>query len=339
MHDGLMTSGIWHDTAEMPDTLAATLDAAEGFDNVARVLSGKGVRRIVASGNGASYYVAQALWLAAMEGESYPAEVVAVPGGLLARGMFRWREGDVFLAISSSGEFRDVIEAVESPDFPRPFGLVTATPESTLGRSADARALVSVPNQRAVTHTQAFCGAVLACLEIWARVAGDSSLSKLARTAPDLCGSAIEATLGWAAGEFDRVETPTAAIVFGTGPGWAAALENALLVKEVARVPCEGVETREGATAAMTGLLPEHLVLSLPTLADPLIDEAEEICRMLGAPVLRAPGGEKADRRLSPITTFPASVALATELALRAGWSPDDPAWIDTYYLTARRAT
>ena len=259
MHDGLMTSGIWHDTAEMPDTLAATLDAAEGFDDVARVLSGKGVRRIVASGNGASYYVAQALWLAAMEGESYPAEVVAVPGGLLARGMFRWREGDVFLAISSSGEFRDVIEAVESPDFPRPFALVTATPESTLGRSADARALVSVPNQRAVTHTQAFCGAVLACLDIWARVAGDSSLSELARTASDLCGTAIEATSGWAADEFDRVETPTAAIVFGTGPGWAAALENALLVKEVARVPCEGVETREGATAAMTGLLPEHL--------------------------------------------------------------------------------
>lgn len=333
----MTATGLWRDTAEMPESLAATLDAGEGFDDVARLLTRDGVRRIVASGNGASYYVAQALWLVAMAGERYPVEVVAIPGGLLAKGAFRWRDGDVLLAISSSGEFRDVIEAVESADFPRPFAVVTASPESTLGRAADARALVSVPNQRAVTHTQAFCGAVLACLEIWARAVGDSSVSALVRTAPDVCAHAIDATPAWASEQFPGIELPTAAITFGTGAGWAAALENALLVKEVARVPCEGVETREGATAAMTALLPQHLVLSLPTLGDPLIEEAEEICRMLGAPVLRAPGGEAADHRLSPISTFPASVALATELALRAGWNVDDPAWIDTYYLTARR--
>jgi fructoselysine-6-P-deglycase FrlB-like protein len=337
MHDGLGSSGIWQDTSELPETLATTVDRAHGFDAVADLIRRPGVRRLVASGNGASYYVAQALWLAALEGERYPIEAVAVPGGLLANGAFRWREGDVLLAISSSGEFRDVIEAVESPAFPRPFALVTSTPESTLGRAADACALVSVPNQRAITHTQAFCGAVLACLAIWARVAGDDDLAALTASAPDLCASALGDTLAWAQETFPGLATPTAAITFGTGPGWAAALENALLVKEVARIPCEGVETREGATAAMTGLLPEHLVLSLPTLDDGLIDEAEQICRMLGAPVLRAPGGERADRRLSPVTTFPAAVALSAELALRAGWSPDNPAWIDTYYLTARR--
>ena len=47
---------------------------------------------------------------------------------------------------------------------------------------------------------------------------------------------------------------PETAVVFGGGPGWAAALEAALLLKEVARVPAEGVETREGATSAMMAL-------------------------------------------------------------------------------------
>ncbi len=337
MHQGLTSAGIWQDTGELPDSLAATIDEARGFDDVVRLLSRPGTRRLVASGNGASYYVAQALWLAALEGGRYPIEVVAVPAGLLARGAFRWRDGDVFVAVSSSGEMRDVIEALESPSFPRPFALVTATPDSTLGRTADACALVSVPNQRAVTHTQAFCGAVLACLAIWARFTDDGALAAIVQSAPELCGSAIADTTAWAEDAFTGVATPTAAIAFGTGPGWAAALESALLVKEVARIPCEGVETREGATAAMTGLLPDHLALSLPSLDDELIDEAEQICGKLGASVLRAPGGTSADRRLSAILTFPAAVAISTELALRAGWSPDNPAWIDTYYLTARR--
>ena len=116
----------------MPAALQTTLDVSEGFADVARLLRRSGTRRIVASGNGASYYVAQALWLATMEGERCPLEVVAVPGGLLAKGRFRWRKGDVLLAISSSGELLDVIEAIESPGFPHPFAAVTATSQSTI---------------------------------------------------------------------------------------------------------------------------------------------------------------------------------------------------------------
>ena len=71
------------------------------------------MRRVVASGNGAAYYVAVALWLASLEGPVGP-DVVAVPSGLLARGGFAWRPGDVLLAVSSSGEFRDLVEAVDA---------------------------------------------------------------------------------------------------------------------------------------------------------------------------------------------------------------------------------
>ncbi len=337
MSEDIRSTGIWQDALEMPAALQATLDESEGFADVARLLRRNGTRRLVASGNGASYYVAQALWLAALEGERCPLEVVAVPGGLLAKGRFRWREGDFLLAISSSGEFRDLIEAIEGAGFPHPFAAVTATPESTIWATAGARAMVKITRQTAVTHTQAFCGAVLACLTIWADVSADDVLRRAVAEAPGACERALRSSERWVDEGFEGVKTPSAAVILGTRTAWAAALEGALLIKEIARIPCEGVETREGATAAMTALSAEHLALSLPTPGDDLIVEAEEICRARGAEVLRAPGGVEADRRVSPITAFPAPLALSVALALRAGWDADDPEWISSYYATARR--
>ncbi len=83
-------TGLWRDLTELPETLAATLDARVGFAEVAALLGAPGVRRVVASGNGAAYYVCVALWLASLEGREGP-EVLAVPSGLLARGAFAWR--------------------------------------------------------------------------------------------------------------------------------------------------------------------------------------------------------------------------------------------------------
>ena len=326
-------TGLEQDLGELPASLAATLDARDGVEDVAALLGAPGVRRIVASGNGAAYYVAVALWLASLESPRGP-EVVAAPSGLLARGAFSWRDGDVLLAISSSGEFRDLIEAIAA-EAPMPYAAVTATAGSTLGSRAGARALVSVLNQRAVTHTQAFCGAVGAALGVWAAVTSDRALGAALHRLPDDVGRAVARARTWA-DEAADVGADTA-IVFGSGPGWAAALEAALLLKEVAGIPAEGVETREGATSAMMALRPGSLALSLPAGDDdPLLVEAEEICAGRGATVLRAPGGEGLDRRLAAITTFPAAAALGARLGLERGLDIDRPAWTDAYYRVAR---
>jgi len=332
----LRETGLWQDVRELPQALAATLDARDGVSDVAALLAREGVRRVVASGNGAAYYVAVALWLASLEGRRGP-EVVAVPSGLLARGSFRWREGDVLLAVSSSGEFRDLVEAVEA-GAPRPYAAITANAGSTLGSSAGARTLVAVPHQRAVTHTQAFCGAVAAVLAVWSEATGDRGLAAALAAAPDGVEGVLPAAEAWA--QEAGADDAQAAIAFGSGPGWAAALEAALLLEEVAGVPAEGVETREGATSAMMALQPGHLAVSLPVAdaADPLLDEAEEVCRERGALVLRAPaaGG---DRRLAAIATFPAAALLAARVGLARGLDVDRPAWTDAYYRVARQAT
>ena len=115
-------TGLWRDVVELPSTLRATME--EDVEEVAALVAAGGVRRVVASGNGAAYYVAVALWLASLESGKGP-ELVAVPSGLLARGAFAWRPGDVLLAVSSSGEFRDLVEAVDG-GAPAPYGAVTA---------------------------------------------------------------------------------------------------------------------------------------------------------------------------------------------------------------------
>ncbi len=337
MTGDLTSATIWREALAMPETLRETLDRADGLDDVAALLSAPGTRRIVATGNGASWYAAIALQLAALlEPRASVPEVLAAPGGMLAGRALAWRDGDVLLAFSTSGEFRDVVGAIQDDACPQPFALVTGTPDSTLGRAAGARSLVRVRSQDAVTHTQGYGGNVLTALALWARIAGDDVLGRAVDGAPEVVARALEAAPEWAGEALDGLATPPSAVCLGTGPGWAAALEAALLLGEIALVPSQGVETREGATTAMYPLAPGHLVLSLPTGPDPLIDEAEATCARRGATVRRVPALEGVDPRLAALAGFPAPLALATAMALRDGNDPDQPGWQADYLATAR---
>jgi D-arabinose 5-phosphate isomerase GutQ len=336
--NGLDDARVWREASSLPLTLQQTLDD-DGIDALAHALDGRGVRRVVATGNGASWFVAFALWLCALRspGRGRP-EVVAVPGGLLASGDVGWRNDDLLLAFSSSGEFRDVIEAVEDERTPRPFALVTANPDSTLGRAAGTVARVSVRSQEAVTHTQGYCGAAVAALAAWARVTGDAELERAVRSAPDLAARSLATAPAWAEAAVAGLERPSAAVAFGPGPAWAAALEAALVLGEIALVPAQGVEVREGATTAMYPLGPGQLALSLPAGAERLTQEAESVCVRRGASVLRAPFDPGDDPRLAVVGAFAAPLALAVLLAQREGLDPDQPGWHGDYLATARRA-
>lgn len=338
MTEPIWETGLWRDTTLVPDSLAATLERREGFEEVAALLTRPATRRVVVSGSGASYYVALAMWLASLQMASALAEIVPVPAGLLARDAFTWQEGDVLLALSSSGEARDLIEATESDRLPKPFAVITADPLGAISRRAGATAVTTVVQQAAITHTQAFCAAVAASLGILAIATRDKALKQALDSLPAACQRSIDRTQQWASGAFATITTPPAAVVFGTGPAWAGALEGALLLKEVARIPAEGSETREGATTAMTGLLPPHLAVSLAFTDDPLAEEAELVCRSIPCQLLRVPGEDVADRRLAAVTTFAPLVALAIGLALQAGWDDvDEPEWYSRYERTARR--
>ncbi len=189
-------TGLWRDVTELPSTLAETLDGDRGRERCRD--AARGARRPPHRRERERRGVlrrGRPLARLARDASRGP-EVVAVPSGLLARGAFAWRPGDVLLVISSSGEFRDLVEAVDA-GAPAPYAAVTANAESTLGARAGARALVSVPNQRAVTHTQAFCGAVVAALSVWAEMTGDAALDAALRRLPAELEIAIARARTW----------------------------------------------------------------------------------------------------------------------------------------------
>jgi fructoselysine-6-P-deglycase FrlB-like protein len=331
----LASTALWKDAEELPASLSDTLDKLRSSSELADLLSRPGVRRIVSSGNGASWYAANAFWLASLS-TSIPAEVICVPAGLLASGQFNWREGDALLAFSSSGKLRDVREAVEAENCPGPFGLITADADSVLGSAAGAIAMVTVHNQRAITHTQAYLGAALVALDLVGRLAGDESVRSAVRSVPEHLEPQLQAASAWADELSDGLEVPVSSLVFGTRHAWPAAMEAALLLKETSIVPAEGMETREGATTGMYALSSSHLALGLGLgTADQLASEALRVCAATGARTLRVDPPEGSSPLVAVATLFLHPLALAIRLALLQGRDPDQPGWYAAYQETA----
>ena len=325
---------LWDDTLAIPAAIRSTLAAADGFDDVVAAL--RRATRVVVSGNGAAWYAAHGAWLASLEGpRPTPAQLIALPAGLVVPGRFEWRDGDVLLAVSASGELRDLIEVLAAPatERPREVALITATPASTLARRADAVATTRLSSSAAFTHSQAYAANFVTALALIARWSHDDDLGH----AVDGSATAVERSITAAAKWSPDVDVPRMATVFGSGAGWAAALEGALLLREVARIPAEGSETREAATSSMFAMAAPDLVVSLSVRGDPLVEEAERVCAARGARVLRAPGCDTGDPRLAPLLAFPACVRLAIALAEMQGLDPDAPETAAAYYATARQ--
>jgi fructoselysine-6-P-deglycase FrlB-like protein len=318
-------SAVWNAVEALPGTLERTLGARGELEAAAARLAN--ARRIVVSGNGASHYAGFLVALASLETQL---DLHAVPSGLLRRVVARG--GDASLVVSVSGEFRDLVEALTDGLLPRPLVVVTAGLDSTLARAADAVVPLAVEEHGTETHPQDFCNAALACLALLARLARDDELRGLVDTVPDRVAATTRAVEAW----LPPVDRPESAVCAGHGPAWAGALELGLLLKEIARVPAEGLETREAATSALTGMHGRCLGVALATKEDPFLGEAKDLWRSAGAACVEIPFGAELDARVVPIVSFPAGAALAVALARQAGLDADHPWWVGAYLSTAR---
>ena len=93
-------TGLFADLLLTPGTVTATVANADGFDTVAALLTAPGVRRVVVTGNGAQWHVALALSLAWLHVTAPPVDLIAVPGGLVARGAWPRKAMPMKLAIA-----------------------------------------------------------------------------------------------------------------------------------------------------------------------------------------------------------------------------------------------
>jgi fructoselysine-6-P-deglycase FrlB-like protein len=329
-------TALWRDALGMPAALASTLSERAGFAQVSELLALPSVKRVVATGNGAAFYAALVGAAAALSTPGVGPEWIAIPAGLLNAGGMAWREGDALLVLSSSGELKDVLVALSQRRVPLPFALVTAKTSSSIAQQAAAIARVTVHSQAAITHSQAFVGNCAAILQLVASSRQSAALEAELTRAPELCRRALELAVPFAQRAGSELSKLTAAVVIASGAAWPAALEAALLFKEVALLPAEGMETREGATSGMYAMTPEHLLLCLALEDDALAADAARVCADRGAQVLLAPGADLGSAELAAITSFPAALALAATLGVARGANVDRPAWSDAYFSTAR---
>lgn len=338
MVNGLLDSQLWRETAQLPavvDRVVAGFAAPSA--ELARALDAlRGARRIVVTGNGAAAYAGLAMESASrlLDGPL----VACVPAGIIAAGDFAWRDGDVPLVVSASGELRDIVSLVRDDALPHPWLALTMTPESTIGAAADERITVSVLSQDAITHTQAYVANALAAVLVVAELA-DAPLEGVIEPATlgRRLADAVADAPAWAeAAAAATGEDEVFRLAFASGAGHSTALETALLMKEVCGRYVEGLETREAATSGMYALRPGDVALAHTRAGDPLAEEAEAVLAATGARVLRLPVPEPCTALELPVLGFPAAVALAGALGVRDGRDVDDPDWTANYYRTAR---
>jgi len=247
--------------------------------------------------------------------------------------------------MSASGEFRDVLSVFERLRGQCMLVGLTHVPDSSLTRLADHILLSSGGPSHVPVMTKTYASTLTALHLILLEVlnAPASYFEDLAAVA-DRCATALTNAkkiipdLVPAASKFEH------AFYFGAGNAYAASLEGALKMKEMAILHAEGSETWEMASGPATVVSEKTLCVALYTGEDTdssTVDTAKH-ARQWGARVLEvgamSPTGDwYLPVEASPIPSF-SSLALVPPLALLAyrnaqarGLNPDKPAWRERY--------
>jgi glucosamine--fructose-6-phosphate aminotransferase (isomerizing) len=303
-------------------------------------------RRIFVIGNGTSLYTSLAATYTARQlaGPDDPL-VLAFPAGDFRYFTPAIRPDDVIIGMSASGEFRDVLSVFERLHGKCLLVGITHVPGSSVTRLADHILFSGGGPSHVPVMTKTYASTLTALhvllleifnapgfyFEVLAAVADrcEAALAEAKRIIPELVP---------VISKFEH------AFYFGAGNAYAASLEGALKMKEMAILHAEGSETWEMASGPATVVSEKSLCVALYTgeETDSSTADTARHAREWGARVLEVgPVASTGDWHLpvqaSSVPSF-SSLALIPPLALLAyrtararGHNPDKPAWRDRY--------
>ena len=242
------------DIYAQPDAIAETLRRNQGaVERVVEEFFSEEVKLIYLSGSGTSYHAGLASQLILSSLARLPA--TAIPASEFAA----WTpsimgEGFYLIAVSQSGESRDVLEAVRDA---RKKGVkilaITNTPGSTLTKLADETLLTYAGEEVAVTATKTFTSQLSLLYLLSLQMAlkrgfEPDRLKALLRSlyaVPDLLRGNMKEMEDECSFLAELYKDKNVYFVLGSGPNYATALEGALKLKEACNVFSEGFATRE----------------------------------------------------------------------------------------------
>ena len=333
---------------ETPDAIRATLkDTRPSALKTAEVIQKHSPRRIFVIGNGTSLYTSMAAVYSARQlaGPNDPL-VLAFPAGDFRYFMPAIRPDDVIIGMSASGEFRDVLSIFESLRGQCMLVGITHVPGSSITRLTDHILLSSGGPSQVPVMTKTYATTLTALHLILLETFNAPTLYfDDLYAAADRCAVALTEAKRVIPDLVPIVSKFDHAFYFGAGNAYAASLEGALKMKEMAILHAEGSETWEMASGPATVVSEKSMCVALYTGegSDSSTADTAKHSRQWGARVLEVgPAAPSGDWHLpveaSVIPAF-SSLALIPPLALLAyrtaharGYNPDKPAWCDRYH-------
>ena len=332
----------WQESSTTGAAIEAALEAARGTDAAAaagRILAGAG--RVVVTGAGSSYYLAQAVAAVARETTRRPhvaaplSELLLRPEGVLLAGA---PGSQPVVVISRSGSTSEAVRVVdEMRRRGHPTIAVTCRAVSPMARLADVSLVSPAGDEAAIVMTRSFASMLALLLRVVADVASDPELAADLDALPTRWPEArAAADVGRRLGSVDWSRI----VILGGGNAQPIAVEWGLKLTETTQVPitvCEPLEFRHGPISVCE---PGMLVVALvggPGVADELrvVGEAAALGASTWVIAQEAPDGPpptevsligpgiRSAARL-PLLVHPAH-ALAFSLAATRGLDADRP--------------
>ncbi|HET6971174.1 MAG TPA: SIS domain-containing protein [Phenylobacterium sp.] len=238
----------------------------------------------------------------------------------------------LFLAISQSGRSPDLLAALESARAggARVVALVNDA-GSPMAGLADVVLPLHAGPETSVAATKSYIAALAATAQLTAAWTGDAELAAALERLPDQLQAAW--SMDWSAAV--DVLTPAQHLyVLGRGPGFAAAQEAALKLKETCGLHAEAFSAAEVLHGPMALVEPKFPVLVLAqgdeseagvvALARSLADREARVL-LAGADGPGALPFARAHPTLQPITLIQSFYRAANALSLARGFDPDHP--------------
>ena len=253
----------WRESSTSGEAIAATLNTAGGISAEAEDVLAS-AERIVITGAGSSYYLAQAVAAAARA--EMGLSVIAAPlselilrpeGVLIATGAGR----EPVVIISRSGSTSEAVSVAERMRAARhPTIAVTCRGRSPLADLADITLVSPAGDEEAIVMTRSFASMLALLLGVVARVARDEQLSADLRRLPrrwSQARAAAERGRELGATNWSKI------VVLGGGPAHGIALEWALKLTETSQVATNAFEPLEFRHGPISVCEPGVLVVGL----------------------------------------------------------------------------
>lgn len=245
------------------DTLAALPAQMHLLDPIAAQLANRQIKRVVFTGMGGSFYATAPAILHLIQ---HGIQAFAIEASeLLNHAMPLLDDQTLCIAISQSGGTVEVVRLLEVIDSRVRVVGITNTLDSELGRRCDTTIVIQAGPEEAVSTKTYTC--TLAALHVLARkLTGgdvDDAITRASRTID--CLNAHIDTWDAQMRAFVQQQTGTKAGVrfityLGRGPSRASAMTGALVTKETAKLPTEGMVGGQYRHGPLEGMEPGTII-------------------------------------------------------------------------------